>query len=469
MVTRGDEPGRWGVEFDRELIARYDGRGPRYTSYPTANLFREGFDGTRYAEAARETNAAPIPAPLSLYFHIPFCTSPCFYCGCTKIITRDRSRSEPYLDALDREIALQAALFDGDRAVEQLHFGGGTPTFLTLAQIERILTRVREQFGPSDPAEREFSIEIDPRSVDRRSVTELIALGFDRISLGVQDLDPEVQRKVNRFQPEEETLEVMGAAREAGVRGISVDLIYGLPLQTPRRFARTLERIAVARPDRIALYSYAHLPQLFKPQRQIAEADLPSPEDKLAILELSIDRLTAAGYQYVGMDHFALPEDDLAVAQREGGLHRNFQGYTTRAGCDLIGMGMSSISAVGDCYAQNTKLLPEWQGKLVDGELPIVRGLQLGGDDLVRRDLIQDLMCRGEVDLLALGDRHHLDAAGYLSPELARLEPMIDDGLVEAWDAGFRLTPRGRLLMRSVAMVFDAYLDGGVERFSKVI
>jgi len=458
-----------GVEFDADLARRYDGRGPRYTSYPTANLMRPEFPAATYEQAARESNQEPIPAPISLYVHIPFCTSPCFYCGCTKIITRDRTRSEPYLDFLTREIALQAQLFDSDREVVQLHFGGGTPTFLDASQMRRVVEELGSHFSFSDREDREFSIEIDPRTVDRDYVTQLVEMGFGRMSMGVQDFDPLVQQKVNRLQPEELTLEAMSAAREAGVKGVSIDLIYGLPLQTAESFSRTLERITLCRPDRIALYSYAHMPQLFKPQKQIVESDLPSPAEKLRILELSIARLTEAGYVYIGMDHFALPEDELAVSQRAGTLHRNFQGYSTHAGCDLVGFGMSSISSVGDCYAQNAKLIGPWEAALADGRLPIEKGLVLTVDDRIRRDLIQELMCQGQVDLKALGDRYRLDTTGYLSPELKRLEPLIADGLVTPWEAGFRVTPKGRLLLRAVAMVFDAHLNGEVERFSKVI
>ena len=436
-----------GVEFDADLVRRYDGRGPRYTSYPTANLLRPDFPVATYEQAARESNQEPIPAPLSLYVHIPFCTSPCFYCGCTKIITRDRSHSVPYLVRLSKEFELQAALFDDDREVVQLHFGGGTPTFLSADQMRSVLDQLGKCFQLSGRSDREFSIEIDPRSVDRQYVAELVEMGFSRMSLGVQDFDPLVQQKVNRLQPEELTLEVMGAAREAGVAGLSVDLIYGLPLQNASRFSRTLERITLCRPDRVALYSYAHMPHLFKPQKQINEQDLPSPAEKLRILEMSIQRLTEAGYVYIGMDHFALKDDDLAVAQREGTLHRNFQGYSTHAGCDLIGFGMSAISSVGDCYAQNAKLLGLWEAALDADKLSIEKGL----------------------DLKALGDRHRVDLAGYLSPELARLDPLMDDGLVVPWDAGFRVTPKGRLLLRSIAMIFDAHLKGEVERFSKVI
>jgi oxygen-independent coproporphyrinogen III oxidase len=458
-----------GVVFDADLVRRYDGRGPRYTSYPTANLMQSEFPAATYENIARESNHEPIPAPLSLYVHIPFCTSPCFYCGCTKIITRDRSHSGPYLERLSREFELQAELFDDDREVVQLHFGGGTPTFLDAEQMRGVLDSMGEHFQLSGRADREFSIEIDPRSVDREYVADLVDMGFSRMSLGVQDFDPLVQQKVNRLQPEELTLEAMGAAREAGVEGLSVDLIYGLPLQNAKRFSRTLDRITLCRPDRIALYSYAHMPKLFKPQKQIKEQDLPSAAEKLRILEMSIERLTDAGYVYIGMDHFALKDDELAVAQREGTLHRNFQGYSTHAGCDLVGFGMSSISSVGDCYAQNAKLLGLWEAALDAGRLPIEKGLVLGADDRIRRDLIQELMCQGRVDLKALGDRHRVDAAGYLGPELHRLEPLMDDGLVVPWDAGFQVTPKGRLLLRAIAMIFDAHLDGGVERFSKVI
>jgi oxygen-independent coproporphyrinogen III oxidase len=458
-----------GVVFDADLVRRYDGRGPRYTSYPTANLLRPDFPSATYETAARESNYEPIPVPLSLYAHIPFCTSPCFYCGCTKIITRDKTKSQPYIERLAREIELQAQLFDADREVVQLHFGGGTPTFLDAEQMRFILEQLGRHFKLSASENREFSIEIDPRSVDRAYVTALVEMGFRRMSLGVQDFDPEVQQTVNRVQPEELTLDAMAAARDAGVESLSVDLIYGLPKQNTERFGRTLERITSCRPDRVALYSYAHMPRLFKPQKRINEDELPSAAEKLRILEISIERLTEAGYVYIGMDHFAMRDDELAVAQRNGTLHRNFQGYSTHAGCDLVGFGMSAISSVGDCIAQNAKLISHWEAAVDDGRLAIEKGMGLSADDRIRRDLIQQLMCQGAVDLEDLGDRYRIDAAGYLQPELKRLERLIEDGLVVTTDTGFRVTPQGRLLLRAVAMVFDAHLNGEVERFSKVI
>jgi oxygen-independent coproporphyrinogen-3 oxidase len=461
------------VRFDRELVRRYDLAGPRYTSYPTAVQFTESFGEADYLRAARASNDDPIPRPLSLYVHVPFCTSPCFYCGCTKLITRDPTAGGRYLMHLAREVELQAALFDRDRPVEQLHLGGGTPTFLSPAELAELVTMLRRHFDLRDDEQREFSIEIDPRTASDEMLATLANLGFNRISLGVQDFDPAVQQAVNRIQPREDVLEVIGAARHHGFRSVALDLIYGLPRQTEASFAETLDQVIAVRPERIACYSYAHLPQVFKPQTRIKLEDLCPPEVKLALLGITIEKLTAAGYVYVGMDHFAVPEDELAIALGDGSLQRNFQGYSTRAGLDMVGLGMSSIGKVGDSYVQNQKRLDAWQEALEAGRLPVWRGLRMNADDRIRRDVIQELMCRNQLEFAPIAARHGIDFERYFAAELARLAPLAADGLVVIEPGMVRVTPLGRLLVRAVAMCFDAYLareaGEGVRRFSRVV
>jgi oxygen-independent coproporphyrinogen-3 oxidase len=461
------------VRFDPDLIRRYDGHGPRYTSYPTAVVFDPGFGLADYQRAAARSNDDPIPKPLSLYLHLPFCQSPCFYCGCTKVITRDRVRGDIYLLRLEQEIALQGALFDRDRSVDQLHLGGGTPTFFDSQQLERLMRSLGEHFALRDDDGREYSIELDPRTVSPEYVERLAGMGFNRASLGVQDFEPRVQQAVNRVQSVDDTLAILQAARRAGFRSLSVDLIYGLPLQTVESFGRTLDIVVAARPDRVAAYSYAHLPTQFKPQTQIDPAQLPSAAVKLELLGLTIERLTRAGYVYIGMDHFALPDDELAVALRDGSLQRNFQGYSTRAGTDLVGMGMSAIGAVGDCFVQLHKSLDTYYGPLDRGELPVWRGHVLTTDDKLRRDVIQGLMCQGVVEFAPLEYRYGMCFARYFSVELERLAPLAEDGLIELAPGRVEVTPAGRLLVRQVAMVFDAYLPppevSAKPRFSRVI
>ena len=459
------------TSFDASLLRRYDRPGPRYTSYPTAPQFSTDFDEHALREAVRESNGDPIPRPLSIYVHVPFCESPCFYCGCNRIITRDRSRAPAYLDRLYREIAMVAALFDRDRAVVQLHLGGGTPNFLSPAQLRELADVLRSQFRFSDRRDFDLSIELDPRFIAPSEVRELASIGFTRASLGVQDFDPAVQEAVNRIQSAEETLAVIDACRRAGMRSVNVDLIYGLPKQTREGFAKTLETIVAAAPDRCAVYSYAHLPQLFKPQRQIDANDLPAPEAKLGLMEVAIDALTAAGYVYIGMDHFARPDDELALAQARGGLHRNFMGYTTHADSDLVGVGVSAISHIGATFSQNPRDLPTWQAAIDEGHLPVFRGLRMSDDDQLRADLIQHLMCQGEVPVGALERRYGIDFEAYFCDALARLEPLIEDGLLRADEDGLRATSRGRLLLRNIAMCFDRYLDrpGIPVRFSRAI
>lgn len=459
--------------FDPELLRRYDRPGPRYTSYPTAPQFTAGFGEAELREAALASNGDPIPRRLSLYVHVPFCLSPCFYCGCNRIITRDLSRADTYLARLYREIDLTAALFDRDREVIQLHFGGGTPNFLSPAQLREVVDTLRRQFHFSASDERDISIELDPRFISPAEVAELATIGFNRASLGVQDFDPLVQEAVNRIQSIEQTVAVIDACRASGFRSVNVDLIYGLPKQNLEGFARTLDTITDVRPDRIAVYSYAHLPELFKAQRQIDAADMPTPETKLALLQLAIEKLTAAGYVYIGMDHFALPDDDLAQAQARGGLHRNFMGYTTHADSDLIGLGVSAISHIGDSFSQNPRDLISWQGAIDDGRLPVFRGMRLSEDDQLRADLIQGLMCQGEIPIAALERRYAIDFDSYFADALARLQPLAADGLVRIVPGRITVTAQGRLLLRNIAMCFDRYLDQPATvtapRFSRAI
>ena len=459
--------------FDPELLRRYDRPGPRYTSYPTAPQFSASFGEAELREAAQASNGDPIPRRLSLYVHVPFCLSPCFYCGCNRIITRDLSRADAYLARLYREIDLTAALFDRDREVIQLHFGGGTPNFLSPAQLREVVDTLRRQFPFSDSPDRDISIELDPRSISPEDVAELAAIGFNRASLGVQDFDPLVQAAVNRIQSVEQTVAVIDACRASGFRSVNVDLIYGLPKQNMEGFAHTLDTVIQVRPDRIAVYGYAHLPELFKAQRQIEAADLPTPEAKLGLLQLAIEKLTAAGYGYIGMDHFALPDDELALAQARGGLHRNFMGYTTHADSDLIGLGVSAISHIGDSFSQNPRDLISWQGAIDDGHLPVFRGMRLSEDDQLRADLIQRLMCQGEVPIAALERRYAIDFDVYFADALERLLPLVADGLVRIEPGRIKVTSQGRLLLRNIAMCFDRYLDKSVTatapRFSRAI
>lgn len=457
--------------FDADLIRRYDRPGPRYTSYPTAVQFSDRFSETDYRAAVERCNAAHNNAPLSLYVHIPFCSSPCLYCACTRIITRNRTMADNYLLRLEREMELQAALLRRERCVEQLHFGGGTPTFLSVDQLGILMGSLGRHFNLSEDESREFSIEIDPRTVQGETLGDLASFGFNRVSLGVQDLDPMVQKAVNRVQPLKDTLDLIQEARNYGFRSVSVDLIYGLPLQTLPSWDMTLQAILSAKPDRIAAYSYAHLPRLFKPQRNIDPQQLPSAEDRLQLLKLTVEKLTNAGYVYVGMDHFARPDDELCVAQRNGTLQRNFQGYSTRGGLDLVGLGLSAISRVGDTYSQNAKTLNDYYGALDQGHLPLQRGVRLTADDHARRDVIEQLMCHGVVRHADIEARYHLHFADYFRPELEQLHGMEVDGLVKCDEKTIRVTPAGRLLLRAIAMVFDAHLKStsAETRHSKVI
>ena len=456
--------------FDPELIRRYDKSGPRYTSYPTAVQFHNEFGEADYRSAAQFTNGALPPRPLSLYFHIPFCDTLCFYCGCNKVVTKNRARAAPYLERLHQEIALQATLFDRVRPVDQLHWGGGTPTFISHEEMRALMAKTREHFTLREDDSGEYSIEVDPRETDDDTIAVLRELGFNRLSLGVQDFEPRVQQAVNRLQSELKTLAVMAQARKLGFKSISVDLIYGLPLQSVDSFARTLDKIVAADPDRLSVFNYAHLPELFMPQKRIKEEELPSPAEKLEILQMCIERLAEAGYIYIGMDHFAKPDDEMAVAQREGTLYRNFQGYSTHADCDLVALGITAIGKVGDTYSQNVKTLDEYYERVDAGRLPVFRGVQLDGDDVLRREVITQLICHFELNMNAIERHYSIDFTRYFSKELAELALMENDGLLAVYDQVIRVLPAGRLLIRNICMVFDRYLrESQPQRFSKVI
>ncbi len=455
--------------FDPTLIAKYDQSGPRYTSYPTAVEFHGAFDEREYRTVALASNEAG--KPLSLYFHLPFCDTVCFYCACNKVATKDRSKATDYLRRLYQEIEMQGRLFDRHRRVEQLHWGGGTPTFISHVEMRELMRVTGEYFTLLDDDSGEYSIEIDPREAKGDTISLLRDIGFNRMSLGVQDFDERVQRAVNRIQSESETMDVLEAARHEGFRSVSIDLIYGLPFQSVASFQRTLERIIEAQPDRLSVFNYAHLPERFKPQRRIVAADLPAPQVKLEILGMTIERLNEAGYVYIGMDHFARPEDELTLAQKEGSLYRNFQGYSTHADCDLVAMGVTSIGMVGATYSQNVRGLEDYYQRLDQGQLPVFRGYKLKRDDLIRRDVITRLICHFALDYAPLESKWGIRFADYFAAELKPLRDMAEDGLLTLDDTGIRVRPPGRLLIRNLCMVFDAYLDSKQSRnsFSKVI
>ncbi|HEY0939435.1 MAG TPA: oxygen-independent coproporphyrinogen III oxidase [Steroidobacter sp.] len=457
------------MKLNAELIRRYDCHGPRYTSYPTAVQFHTGFNEQHYRRIALLSNSAR-PRPLSIYVHVPFCARPCFYCGCNKIITRNPAHAEQYLQRLHREIELQGTLFERRRSVRQLHFGGGTPTYLTPPQMAALFEQLGRQFNIDHSGQREFSIEIDPRTLDEQTLPALAALGFNRLSLGVQDFDARVQRAVNRIQSVAQIERCVTQARSLGYRSMSFDLIYGLPLQTLESFGKTLDTVVQMRPDRIAAYGYAHMPRLFKAQRAIRAEQLPDADTRLQLLALTVERLTDAGYVYIGMDHFALPDDDLAVAMRDGSLHRNFQGYSTHGDCDLVGLGISAIGAVGNSYSQNHKHLSAYYQALDAGRLPVERGIALSIDDEMRREIIQRLMCNGTLSMRDIESRYALEFGDYFGPELSALDALANDGLVTRDDEFIRITQSGRALLRTVAMVFDAHLRrSATMQYSKVI
>jgi len=456
------------IIFDLDLIKRYDKSGPRYTSYPTAVQFHEGFAEEQYRRYAEGSNASGNP--LSLYFHIPFCDTVCFYCGCNKVATKDRTRAAPYLQRVFRELEMQGELFDKSRTVDQLHWGGGTPTFISHDEMRALMDKTRECFTLHDDDTGEYSIEIDPREVQTDTIALLRELGFNRMSLGVQDFDESVQKAVNRVQTDEQTLGALEAARREGFKSISMDLIYGLPLQSVESFEKTLDRAIAIDPDRLSVFNYAHLPELFKPQRRINEGELPAPQVKLDILQMTIEKLTAAGYVYIGMDHFAKPDDELAVAQRDGTLYRNFQGYSTHADCDLIGFGATSIGMVGDSYSQNLKELDDYYAAIDADKLAVFRGVELDADDKLRRAVITDLICHFELHKAKVEKAFGIDFNDYFANELKDLEGMQKDGLLKHEVDRIEVNPAGKLLIRNICMVFDRYLrDKNNQRFSKVI
>ncbi len=460
------------IKFDAELIKRYDKSGPRYTSYPTAVSFTPDFTEDNFKKHAGQSNTAG--GPLSLYFHIPFCDTICFYCACNKIATKDYSKTATYLQYLYREMDMQKALFNPDRIVEQLHWGGGTPTFLNHDEIAELMAYTRKSFKLLDDDSGDYSIEIDPRSVSKDTIKLLRDVGFNRFSLGVQDVNEKVQKAVNRIQPINDTQAIIDACRENNAQSVSLDLIYGLPLQTVEGFARTLKTAIEMNPDRMSIFNYAHLPHIFKPQRRINADELPSPEAKLDILQQSIETLTNAGYEYIGMDHFAKPDDELAIAQAQGSLHRNFQGYTTHAECDLIAMGVSSISSVAGSYSQNEKDIDGYYAAINAGKLPIIRGLSLTDDDMIRRTIIQQLSCHFALDFAVIEQQYGIHFNDYFATELEALKPMQMDDLLTVSDRTIQVSPSGRMLIRNICMVFDEHLrqqraKGEGQSFSKVI
>jgi len=457
------------IEFDTDLIKRYDKSGPRYTSYPTAVSFTPEYKEDNYHQHARLSNTAG--GPLSLYFHIPFCDTICFYCACNKIATKDYSKTPTYLEYLYREMDMQTALFDSSRVVEQLHWGGGTPTFLKHHEIEELMAYTRKSFNLLDDDSGDYSIEIDPRSVSKDTIKLLRDVGFNRFSLGVQDVDEKVQKAVNRIQPIKETQAIIDACRDNDAHSVSIDLIYGLPLQTVDGFAQTLQKAIEMNPDRMSVFNYAHLPHIFKPQRRINADELPNAEDKLKILQQSIETLTRAGYEYIGMDHFAKPDDELAIAQAEGSLHRNFQGYTTHAECDLIAMGVSSISSIHNSYSQNEKDLDGYYAAINAGKLPLIRGLSLTDDDVLRREVIQQLSCHFKLDFTEIEEQYDVQFNDYFSTELEELQLMQDDDLLTVSKNEIQVSAKGRMLIRNICMVFDEHLRRQTitQSFSKVI
>ena len=457
-TTKNNQAIELGVEFDPQLISKLSQSGPRYTSYPTADRFTESFHYRDYLQTVDGLRARGLRHPLSLYVHIPFCDTVCYYCACNKIVTKNREKAQTYLGYLKHEIDIQGRLLADLNRVEQLHFGGGTPTYLSDQQMDDLMRHLRRWFTFAADDKGEYSIEVDPRTVTPERVHRLRQQGFNRISLGVQDFDEQVQKAVNRIQPEEKTLAVIAAARAAKFRSVSVDLIYGLPKQSLASMTQTLEKVIAANPDRIAIYHYAHLPHLFKPQRRLVEEEMPSPEVKLDMLALCIQKLHSAGYRYIGMDHFAKPDDDLAIAQTQGRLHRNFQGYSTQSELDLIALGVSAISSVARTYSQNVKTLDAYYHKLDLGELPIARGIKLSMDDVMRRFIIQMLMCNFELSIRSLELAYPISFDAYFAIELKSLHELSDLGLVNIDADWITVTLKGRLLIRNVCMVFDRHL-----------
>ena len=450
--------------FDKKLIEKYNCSGPRYTSYPTANNFNI-FTEKEYKKQVSLSNNRKNP--ISLYCHIPFCNTVCFYCGCNKVITKDKSKANPYIDRLFKEIDMQALIFDNKRIVNQMHFGGGTPTFLSNEQIILLSNKLQQKFNFSDNGE--YSIEIDPRSINNKTIHALIEAKFNRISFGIQDFNLDVQKAVNRIQPFEQTKEIIDICRTNSFKSINVDLIYGLPKQSVITFKDTLNKIALLRPDRISLFNYAHLPELFKPQRRINVLEIPSSDEKLNIFKYSIDFLLDQGYVYIGMDHFALPKDSLTIAQKNGLLHRNFQGYSTHSQCDIIGLGVSSIGQIGDSFSQNNKNLTEYYQAIDMDKIPIYKGFIADNDDKIRKAIIMDLICHFKLDIIKIEKKFNIIFSEYFADTLGKLSMMCDDGLLELNDKYIKVNDKGRLLIRNICMVFDNYLVKSKINFSKTI
>ncbi len=444
------------LEWNQAMIQRYDLAGPRYTSYPTAPQFVEDYPVAEVDAAIARSNLAG--RPLSLYLHIPFCDTICYYCGCNKIVTANKKRARPYLDVLKREIALRAGQFDRSRPVHQLHWGGGTPTYISDAEKRELMGETRKYFNLLDDDSGEYSIEIHPGGLTPDTLGVLREIGFNRLSMGVQDFDPKVQKAVNRFNSVEEVEALSRRAKQEGFLSLSMDLIYGLPHQTVSSVAETLQRVIELSPERLSLFNYAHLPHLFKSQNQIDTSALPEPQEKLRILEYSIATLQAAGYVYVGMDHFAKPDDSLVVAQQQGLLQRNFQGYATHGNCDLLAFGVSSISSIDNIFVQNYKDIPSYTAALEKGVAPSFKGLTLTTDDRLRQAVINQLICHFALDYEPFNRTYQIDFENYFADALAELMPMVEDGLVAMDANGLSVSPDGRLLIRRICMAFDAYL-----------
>jgi len=457
------------ISWDLDLIKRYDLSGPRYTSYPTAIQFDSGLSPEQLIETGRAS--ADSSAPLSLYVHIPFCAHVCYYCACNKVITRNRKKAQPYLDTVYHEMARLSQWYRGDRQVNQLHWGGGTPTFISDDQMRELMQALRSNFNLRDDDRGDYSIEIDPREASDTTLAVLREIGFNRISLGVQDVDPRVQEAVNRVQPTEMTARVLEQSRALGFKSINMDLIYGLPHQTEDSFANTLDTVIGMSPDRLSVFNYAHLPDRFRSQKHIQADDLPSPETKLNILQNSINRLLLAGYVYIGMDHFAKPDDELALAQAEGKLHRNFQGYTTHSDCDLVAMGVSAISQIGDVYYQNEHDISAYSQAVAQQQHAVKRGVTLSRDDHIRRAVITELICQFELDIPALEQRFDIRFADYFNAEQAELQQFGNDGLINLTPERIQVTAAGRLLIRRICMAFDAYIPKhqASRSFSRII
>jgi oxygen-independent coproporphyrinogen-3 oxidase len=452
-----------------ETLKKYDVSGPRYTSYPTADRFVEAFTQDAYMLALEQRRAIAATQPLSIYVHIPFCESLCFFCACNKIVTKHHERSAEYLRYLNREIDLHIEHLGSGQTISQLHLGGGSPTFFSDEELAELMSMLKRNFVFSPSGE--YSIEVDPRTVNAQRLKHLAELGFNRLSFGVQDFDPEVQKAVHRIQPAEQVFSLVEAARRYHFESVNVDLIYGLPMQTPESFKRTLAQVVELRPNRIALYGYAHLPERFKPQRRISEYELPAAADKISMLGSALKAFIDAGYVYVGMDHFALPDDDLAIAKRQGRLHRNFQGYSTQPDCDLISLGVSAIGRVGGTYSQNAKTIEEYYDHLNHGRFPVVRGLALSRDDIVRRAVIMAIMCQGALQYESIELAYMLDFKKYFADEMLALKALEKTDMLVLEEDSLQVTDTGWFFVRAVAMVFDKHLqtDRNRARFSKIL